>query len=255
MIRAWLLSLALHAALLAVAVALVAVPAGRRSAPLEPARFSVGRPELSLPVVPHDRPRVTSSREVLAEAAFPGSPEDSSFNPEIPDLHPGEFPAGVNPPIDAETRHGPRVVDRFGAGPPAISIDGRRRIPRPPGAGTAAGGDASPGPASAAPGNEAAPSRETRTGQDAWASRSGGRLPSYPGEARRHGWEGTVELEILISSKGQVEEVTVTKGSGHEALDAEAQEAARTWEFEPVKRDGKPVPGRVLIPVIFRLRG
>lgn len=76
----------------------------------------------------------------------------------------------------------------------------------------------------------------------------------YPSRARRLGWEGRVILELAVSARGTVDEVTVATSSGHAVLDRAAAEAARLWRFQPASRDGRPIAHTVRVPVDFALR-
>ena len=77
--------------------------------------------------------------------------------------------------------------------------------------------------------------------------------PVYPHSARRHGREGGVELEILISEKGRVTELRVVKSSGTPELDESAKQAVMKATFEPARLKGNAVPARVVLTIIFRL--
>ena len=77
--------------------------------------------------------------------------------------------------------------------------------------------------------------------------------PLYPYSARRHGREGGVELEILISAKGRVTELRVIKSSGTAELDESAKQAVMKTTFEPARLQNKAVPARVVLTIIFRL--
>ncbi|MFA9462542.1 energy transducer TonB [Thiohalorhabdus sp. Cl-TMA] len=77
--------------------------------------------------------------------------------------------------------------------------------------------------------------------------------PSYPLRARRRALEGTVQLRVRVSPKGEPLEVSVAESSGHAILDRTAKEAVRDWRFEPATRGGQPVEGTVKVPVRFRL--
>ena len=65
--------------------------------------------------------------------------------------------------------------------------------------------------------------------------------------------EGVVMLEVLVSSGGSAEEVTVIRSSGYPLLDRAAAEAVRQWTFQPARTAGLPVACRVQIPVRFSL--
>lgn len=78
--------------------------------------------------------------------------------------------------------------------------------------------------------------------------------PPYPALARRMGYQGTVELEVLVSGSGMVEELRIATSSGYPVLDKSALEAVRRWRFEPGTRDAVKQPIWVKIPVRFKLR-
>ncbi len=78
-------------------------------------------------------------------------------------------------------------------------------------------------------------------------------LPRYPLSARRSGFEGVVKVSVLVDEKGSVAGVDVLSSSGHASLDQAVLDAYRHAPFAPALQDGKPVPGRVVIPVRFRL--
>ncbi|MFH1021559.1 MAG: energy transducer TonB [Pseudomonadota bacterium] len=78
--------------------------------------------------------------------------------------------------------------------------------------------------------------------------------PPYPRLARKLGQEGLVQLEVLVSVTGIVDDLRIAVGSGHESLDAAALEAVRSWRFSAGRRNGQPVAMRVRVPVRFSLR-
>ncbi|MBW2544998.1 MAG: energy transducer TonB [Deltaproteobacteria bacterium] len=78
--------------------------------------------------------------------------------------------------------------------------------------------------------------------------------PKYPAIARRRGYEGRVLLSATISIEGNVAGLKVKESSGHPVLDRAAVKAVETWEFEPARRMGSPVPMSVDVPVRFVLR-
>jgi protein TonB len=78
--------------------------------------------------------------------------------------------------------------------------------------------------------------------------------PSYPAEARRRGWEGTVLLSVEILENGRPERITIKQSSGHSALDEAALGAVGRWTFIPAQREGKPVRSVAEVPIVFALR-
>jgi protein TonB len=77
--------------------------------------------------------------------------------------------------------------------------------------------------------------------------------PPYPEAARRAGQTGIVMLRVSINERGRVSAVSLTKSSGHSLLDERARTSLQRWIFRPAKRDGKPVPTQVDVPVRFSL--
>lgn len=80
------------------------------------------------------------------------------------------------------------------------------------------------------------------------------REPEYPALARRRQQEGTVILEVLVTSEGTVGSLTVHQSSGHSLLDEAALKGVKGWRFEPGRRGATAVAMQVLVPVRFGLR-
>ena len=80
-------------------------------------------------------------------------------------------------------------------------------------------------------------------------------VPPYPRIARRRRYEGTVFLEVLVSTTGRAKSLKVSTSSGHQILDQAALKAVQRWVFEPGTVDGKPSEMWVRVPVRFELKG
>jgi TonB family protein len=79
--------------------------------------------------------------------------------------------------------------------------------------------------------------------------------PQYTARAMQKKIQGSVWLSCVVSPGGKIVEVKVTKSLDDEfGLDQEAIRAASQWEFEPGRKDGKPVAVRVTIELTFTLR-
>jgi len=76
--------------------------------------------------------------------------------------------------------------------------------------------------------------------------------PPYSEEARRAKLSGTVVVQIIVDSAGNVRDAKVTRPLGL-GLDEKAVETIRTWRFKPAMRDGVPVNVRMLVQVAFRI--
>lgn len=77
--------------------------------------------------------------------------------------------------------------------------------------------------------------------------------PPYPEQARRRQLEGTVVLEVLVSTEGKVSELIVHYSSNHRLLDEAALQTVRLWLFEPGRRSSVPIAMKILVPVRFDL--
>ena len=80
-----------------------------------------------------------------------------------------------------------------------------------------------------------------------------GNPPRYPMESRRKREQGTVLLRLLIGTDGRVAQVSIAESSGFERLDQAALQAARSWRWQPMIRDGQPVEVRGTMPITFGL--
>ncbi len=75
--------------------------------------------------------------------------------------------------------------------------------------------------------------------------------PMYPPEALAQGIRGIVILDIVVDGRGKVASTSVLRSVA--GLDEAAIAAARQWEYEPTKLDGKPVSVRLTVPITFSL--
>ncbi len=74
--------------------------------------------------------------------------------------------------------------------------------------------------------------------------------PEYTAKARARGEEGTVVLRLTIDAAGHVTDVEVLKGLKL-GLTEQAVKAARSWTYEPARRNGKPVKGQLDVNIRF----
>lgn len=79
-------------------------------------------------------------------------------------------------------------------------------------------------------------------------------LPAYPVIAQRRGYQGIVELMVLVSEKGKISSLKIFKSSGYNSLDRQAVKTVKHWFFEPGKNNGIPQEMWVKIPVKFELK-
>lgn len=210
-------------------------PAGRRSAP-ESVDASKAAPPTQ-PPMPAPKPAVEGR-----QSATPVAPETALLRRIEAAAPPPEPPA---PEVQARETPVP-------ASPPLTSPASESPVPS-----TAA--DSTIGPDHAAPAGVSRPQLSSLGASGAGAPardarpRNGNRPPVYPRQARRRGIEGDVLLAVTIGADGASGEIAIERSSGHDVLDDAAVAAVRSWRFEPATVAGKPVAGRLLVPIAFRL--
>ena len=77
--------------------------------------------------------------------------------------------------------------------------------------------------------------------------------PVYPMLARKHGWQGTVVLKVLVKGDGSCAQVRVEQSSGHAALDESAVEAVKKWKFSPARLGNSSYTSLAQVPIRFVL--
>lgn len=75
--------------------------------------------------------------------------------------------------------------------------------------------------------------------------------PKYPAEAAAGKVSGKVVLIVDVAADGTVRNVAVEKSEPAGVFDTAAVEAAKQWTFNPSMKNGKPVAGRVRVPITF----
>lgn len=83
----------------------------------------------------------------------------------------------------------------------------------------------------------------------------GNEAPAYPDDARRKGLQGQVLLRVSVTVDGRPETVTLVESSGWAVLDDAAMIAVERWRFDPARRNGRPEPATIELPIVFRLDG
>jgi protein TonB len=77
--------------------------------------------------------------------------------------------------------------------------------------------------------------------------------PAYPKIAKRHGYEGLVVLNVFVMESGNVGKIEIRKSSGYDVLDNSALDAVREWIFIPGKKNGRAISSWVVVPIRFDL--
>lgn len=73
--------------------------------------------------------------------------------------------------------------------------------------------------------------------------------PTYPRNAPR-GASGSVEMHLTVTETGDVRDIEVM-GTPREYFERAAVQAVRSWRFEPMMENGRPIPVRVAVRVTF----
>ena len=76
--------------------------------------------------------------------------------------------------------------------------------------------------------------------------------PDYPASDQKQGIEGTVVLQAVIGSTGEILELSPNSGPDP-ALIKSAMDAVRQWRYKPTLLDGAPVEVATTIEVVFQL--
>lgn len=75
--------------------------------------------------------------------------------------------------------------------------------------------------------------------------------PDYNPVARQMRVQGTVEVEVKVSDKGEVQEVKVI--SGNALLTPAVTKAVKDWKFTPFVEEGKPAVATATLRFDFKL--
>lgn len=78
-------------------------------------------------------------------------------------------------------------------------------------------------------------------------------LPEYPARERLAQIQGEVVLTLLVGADGKVAEVNVLSSEPKASFGQAARDAALQWQYEPVRRDGRPTSFIVQEPVSFSI--
>jgi protein TonB len=76
--------------------------------------------------------------------------------------------------------------------------------------------------------------------------------PEYTQEALAARRQGTVRIQLVVTTDGATSEVHEVGQSLGFGLDEKAVEAAQQWRFKPGEKSGQPVPVLVQIEMNFR---
>ena len=100
---------------------------------------------------------------------------------------------------------------------------------------------------------EKAPKLTTAPGAQVEIASKNMNPPRYPVAAAQQGIGGRVLLVVDVTADGRVRGVEVEKSEPAGVFDAATLEAVKQWKFEPAFENGKPVAGRVRVPVDFKV--
>lgn len=75
----------------------------------------------------------------------------------------------------------------------------------------------------------------------------------YPPASQARGEEGTVTLNVLVTTSGRVAMIDIAKSSGFGDLDEAAVETAANWHYTPAVEDGDYVQKWTAVQVTYKL--
>jgi periplasmic protein TonB len=75
--------------------------------------------------------------------------------------------------------------------------------------------------------------------------------PDYPSAAKRDGIEGSVDLDVTVSSHGVVGDVSVIRATPPDMFEKAALAAVRKWKYDPRYVDGLPAEAHVNVHLEF----
>jgi len=151
-------------------------------------------------------------------------------------------------PAPARPRRAPRIVARppgastADAPPPAAADTAAVQNPDAAAVGTGAGTGSGSGPGGGGAGSGRG------GGTDLGDQRAACVFcpePVYPLIARRRGWQGTVDVGLVLLADGRVDSAQVRQSSGFAVLDREALEVARRSRFRLANVGGNAVVGEI----------
>ncbi|WP_250472048.1 energy transducer TonB [Caballeronia sp. GAFFF1] len=77
--------------------------------------------------------------------------------------------------------------------------------------------------------------------------------PDYPAMSRRRGETGTALVKLTVGLSGKIENVTLQKSSGSSRLDDAALDAVRSSACTPYKENGEAIRATATVPFVFSL--
>ena len=75
--------------------------------------------------------------------------------------------------------------------------------------------------------------------------------PDYPSAAKRDGILGSVDLDVTVSSRGTVEDVSVVNATPPDMFEKSAVAAVRKWKYDPRYVDGLASEAHVKVHLEF----
>jgi protein TonB len=75
----------------------------------------------------------------------------------------------------------------------------------------------------------------------------------YPPASQARGEEGTVMLNVLVTTSGRAAMIDISKSSGFDDLDDAAVETAANWHYTPAVDDGDFVQKWTAVQITYKL--
>ncbi len=186
---------------------------------------------------------------LLELATHPKQDELAIRNVDTANLPPPPPPPPAEPPKESEPEESPPELSE----PSPLMDLSALEMALQPTVGDGVGGLAMrlPGMADAQASSEAAEAIFSASELDQKPRATAQPPPEYPADLRRRKVEGTVVVVFTVDRNGRVVQPTIEQ-SPHPQLASAALAAVRRWRFEPGRRQGRPVPFRMRVPITFR---
>ena len=181
--------------------------------------------------------------------AVPETPPEPPPEPDLPLPEPAPEPVPAAPPEPAPLplpEPARKIVEPPKPQTPTVNPPKRKSTPAPPKSATSKLAGSPAGVAKTPVKNAGPASSKVRVRSNP--------APAYPVAARQARQEGTVTVDVEVSTTGLPLNVRLARSSGFPALDQAALAAVRRWKFEPARAAGVAVNGHVIVPLRFELK-
>jgi TonB family protein len=186
----------------------------------------------------------------LAPETPPGLTRSSTASAATPPQHEPHAPESGSTPNAAAA--GSTATAPAGSGPATAASPATAAGPAASAPSATATASSSPAPSHAA---STSATRRTSAGEPPPVVREAKLIrsvtPDYPSAAKHDGIQGFVDLDVTVSSRGIVEDVSVVNATPPDMFEKSALAAVRKWKYDPRYVDGLPSQAHVKVHLEF----